>query len=297
MTIALAPHRVDALHGTGIDVRGTSSAFDALADADLAGWDVQKYQLRFENGTPLRGVQGLRKGNGYPLHGLSVGDRYQVVQYEQNAELLDAVAAETGATFDTSGELDGGCRAFLSMKLPDQLIIGSGDSVDAYVVAFMGHGKVANVFAPTAVRTWCANQQLHVTRGNKYKVTIRHTRNAVERMQVARSTLVATVSAFRELAEEAERMLQVRLAEEKFRRIVDGLYPLGGGRPVHRPGTTTGWPQWPTCSTGRLPTPTSTAPCGVASSRCTSTSSTTHRFVVAMAPRSLTGVHSVPCRA
>lgn len=228
MTTAIA-RRVDALHGTGTDVRGTTNAFDALADAGLAGWNVEKQPVKFADGTALRGVQGLRKGSGYPLHGLSVGDRYNVIQYEQNAELLDAVALETGAMFDSSGPLDGGRKAYLSMRLPDQLVMGdNGDLIDGYIVAFMGHGKVANVFAPTATRVFCLNQQHQITRGNKYKVTIRHTANHSDRMLIARSTLTATISAFRELAEEAEKMMDQRLTDEKFRQIVDGLYPLGG---------------------------------------------------------------------
>lgn len=227
-TLALPTDRVDALHGTGTDVRGTTSAFDALADAGLAGWNVQKYTLKFEDGTPIRGVQGLRKANGYPLHGLSVGDRYNVIQYEENAALLDAVATTTGATFDTAGDLDNGRKAFLSMKLPEQLVFGEGDPVDAYIVAFMGHGKVSNVFTPTAVRVWCANQQPQITRGDKHKVTIRHTSSAHERMRLAEQTLTATVAAFRELATEAERMLEVKLTNKKFEDIVSNLYPLGG---------------------------------------------------------------------
>lgn len=231
MTTATAIDRRDALHGTGTDVTGCTRAFDALADAGLAGWNVQTHGLTFADGTPLRGVKGLRKGSGYPLHGLSVGDRYTVIQYEQNAELLDAVAAETGGTFETSGPLDGGRKAFLSMRLPDKLVLGDGDPVEAYIVAFLGHGKVANVFAPTAIRTFCMNQQPQITRGNKHKITIRHTASAADRMVIARQTLIATVSAFRELAEEAERMLDVQLTNEKFRKIVDGLYPLGGETP------------------------------------------------------------------
>jgi phage/plasmid-like protein (TIGR03299 family) len=221
----LVRDRVDAMRALGTDVTGTTQAFDALADAGLAGWKVEKQQLHYPDGTLNRGVHGLRRGNGEPLHSVSVGDRYQVIQYEHNAELLDAVRKETGGEFDRAGSLHGGTRAFLSIALGDPVILGGSDPVRGYIVAFMGHGNVANRFAPTAVRVYCENQESQITRGNKHTVTIRHTTKADERMRIARRTLIESVAAFRELAEEAERMAQNQLTDKKFQDIVDRLYP------------------------------------------------------------------------
>jgi len=221
----LVRDRVDAMRTLGTDVSGTDKAFDALADAGLAGWKVDKQQLHFPDGKPNSGVYGLRRGNGMPLHGISVGSRYQVIQYEQNAALLDAVRQETDGEFDRAGSLHGGTRAFISIALADPVILGGGDPVRGYIVAFMGHGNVANRFAPTAVRVFCENQESHITRGNKHTVTIRHTTKAEERMKIARRTLIESVAAFRELAEEAQRMASKQLTDATFQGIVDRLYP------------------------------------------------------------------------
>jgi phage/plasmid-like protein (TIGR03299 family) len=223
--------RVDALHGTGTDVRGTTSAFDALADAGLAGWNVTKKPVQLTTGEPVPGVFSLARtdrGLNRPLKGVSVGRGYTVVNYEQNAALLDAVATEIGGTFDSSGLLDGGTKAFLSIKLDEEFAIGGVDPVTAYLVAFMGHGGTSNVLAPTAIRAFCANQQRQISQGNKLKIVIRHTLNAPARMELARETLKTTFQGLADFKKSGELLLSQPMVDSEFKAIVDKLYPLGG---------------------------------------------------------------------
>lgn len=221
--------RTNALHGAGVDVHLARGAHSALIVAKLAGWRVVKEPVTAPSGTQVPNVYCLTRenGRGKPLRGVSVGPGYTVVQYEENADLLDAVARHTGATFHASGALGQGERAFVSMNLPNKLMIGD-DPLDAYIVAFMGHGKFSNVFAPTAIRTWCANQQRAITRGNQFTVTLRHTKNIKERMAVAEKTLTETVKGLKAYQKAGMEMLSQPLVDAQFQEIVSQLYPLGG---------------------------------------------------------------------
>lgn len=225
--------RRDAFATLGTDVSQSGTAHQALIDAGLAGMNIVKVPVSSRNGRTVPGAYLLEDATGEPLPKMVVGNDFTVVQYEDTAATLDAVAARTGAVFDRSGALDvrqygiGGARAFISMRLPERLSIG-GDIVDAFLVAFMSHGWNSNVLAPTGVRVECANQQPQFARGDQFKIVIRHTTSALSRTAAAEEALVKSVASMRRAAEEAEGMLRVKTTAGQFEEIVSHLYPLDG---------------------------------------------------------------------
>lgn len=231
MTAALAD-RVDAYTALGTDVSKSGSAHQALIDAGLAGMNITKVPVTSRNGRAVPGAYLLEDATGEPLPKMVVGDGFTVVQYEEVAEVLDAVAARTGATFHRSGALDvraygiGGARAFISMLLPESIRIGD-DVTEGYITAFMSHGWNSNVLAPTGTRVECANQQPQIAQ-ERYSTIIRHTASALARHQAAEEALVNSAAAMRDGARYAEQMMLVKTTNDQFRAIVDRLYPLGG---------------------------------------------------------------------
>lgn len=231
MTTAAVLDRTDAFATLGTDVSKSGTAHQALIDAGLAGMNITKVPVTSRNGRSVPGAYLLEDATGEPLPKMVVGNDFTVVQYEDVADTLDAVAARTGAVFDRSGALDvrqygiGGARAFISMRLPERLSIG-GDVVDAYLVAFMSHGWNSNVLAPTGTRVSCANQQPQFARGDQFKIVVRHTTSAIARTQAAEEALVKSVASMRRAAEEAEGMLRVPTTNAQFEDIVKRLYPL-----------------------------------------------------------------------
>jgi hypothetical protein len=237
MTAALATidGRIDAMTTLGTDVRHSGSAHQALIDAGIAGMNVRKAPVLSANtGRIVEGQYCLENALGEPLHNITVGDDFQVVQFEDNAATLDAVAQRTGATIANAGKIDvrhygiGGARAFVSLELPEPIVIGD-DRMIGYITAFMSHGLSSNHFIPGAQRAWCANQQSQMVRdGRDLKVTIRHTSSALERTALASDTLMATVAGMRDLETEGREMLDQAVTDDEFRQIVDIMYPLGG---------------------------------------------------------------------
>lgn len=224
--------RVDPFAVLGTDVSNSGTAHQALVDAGLAGMDIHKTPVVASNGRTVPGAYLLEDASGEPLPKMVVGDGFTVVQYEDVAATLDAVAARTGATFDRCGKLDvraygiGGARAFISMLLPEPLRIGGDDLVQSYIVAFMSHGWNSNVLAPTATRVECANQQPQIARGDDFKIIIRHTSSAHARHIAAEAALVSSVAATKQATREAEELLRVKTTNEQFRQIVERIYPL-----------------------------------------------------------------------
>lgn len=234
MTATLAPPRVDAFRQLGTDVSESGSAHQALVTAGIAGMDVRKVELTTPSGRPVLGQYALEDASGEPLPNITVGEAFTVVQFEQVAATLDAVAAFTDATFECAGTLDtralgiGGARAYVSMLLPGQISIGGVDAVRARIVAFMNHGGASNVLAPTAIRVVCANQQPQVAGQDEFKIIIRHTTSAPERTANAERALTATVASMRQMEIEAEQMLDIVVTDELFRAIMEEVFPMGG---------------------------------------------------------------------
>ena len=233
--------RRDAFTVLGTDVSNSGTAYQALVDAGLAGMDVHKVPLYTGRGKIVEGAYTLEDASGEPLPKITVGSDFTPVQYEDVATTLDAVARRTGAVFDRCGKLDvraygiGGARAFISMRLPEQMRIGGTDLVDAYIVAFMSHGWNSNVLAPTGIRVECANQQPQFARSDDFKIVIRHTSSAQARHIAAEAALIKSVAAMKQAEAESLEMLNVRTTNEQFREIVGHLWPLNS----EAKGTTT----------------------------------------------------------
>ncbi len=118
-----------------------------------------------------------------------VGSRYHVIQNEEHAEFLNLLVDESGAHFETAGSLFGGKRVFISMKLPNHIDVG-GDVTDLYLIALNSHDGTSEFqVCVSAIRPVCHNTVTAAFRGAKSTFSIRHTRNALARVQEAREAL------------------------------------------------------------------------------------------------------------
>jgi hypothetical protein len=226
MTTALAT-RPSATALLGADVRHTTSAAQALQVAGLSGLNVVKVPVVTATHGVLVESRYALETHQRPLPGVTVGEDFEVVQYEENADLLDALARRLGASFANAGALTLS-RAFVALELPEAVMVGP-DKLMITVAAFMAHGSASNYLVPGACRVMCANQQDQMLReGRDYKITIRHTASAHERTAAAEDTLMATVASMDHLAIEGEIMLDQPVTVTQFRDIADALYPLGG---------------------------------------------------------------------
>lgn len=222
--------RQDAWHKLGTVVDKELSAEEALTYAHLAGWDVRKENIFLADGTKVPDRFATVRNNPFTAGQNDVlgvvGSKYEPIQNEDHADLLDALVGESGAYFETAGSLYNGKQTFITMKLPDTIQIGGVDKIETYIAALNSHdGSRAFQFIVTPVRIVCANTQAAALQAAKSRFSVRHTKSGADGIILqARETLGMTFKYLTQFQMEAEKMIQTEMTDGKFFEIVEQLY-------------------------------------------------------------------------
>ncbi|MFI6396187.1 DUF932 domain-containing protein [Nonomuraea sp. NPDC050540] len=223
-------------HGLGYTAPGPMTAEELLANAQLAGWNVRKVLVgqvidpvtgepvvTDEDFLTVRTNPVTRK----PERLGRVGREYQPLQNEQVCDFLQTLVDESGAVFDTGGSLNNGRRVFITMRLPEPLMVGGFDQIDLYLAAFNRHdGWGSFVTVATPVRVVCANTERAALANHTSRYTVRHTGNLAGRIAEAREALKLTWKHGQAFAAEAEKLLAVPMDRKEFRLFATRLHPL-----------------------------------------------------------------------
>ena len=197
-TAAFFTNREVAWHRLGTVTDGALTADEALRAAQL-DWTVLKSSqtvqvpvLTADGITTLDVPDRYATYRDHPKLGMQalgiVGKQYQVVQNSEAFEFLNHVADESGAVFETAGSMNGGRQVFMSMKMPEGVVLADGqDTVDMYIMATNSHdGSKAFTAAVTPIRPVCANTVRLALKTARSSWYIRHTQNVQGRIQQAR---------------------------------------------------------------------------------------------------------------
>jgi len=237
-TAAFFTARVPAWHRLGTVTDGALTAEDALRIARL-DWTVNKTEDPIHS-TVLTGDGVARivlddKYLTYRNHPVTdqpealgvVGSAYTPFQNTEAFAFLSSVADESGAVFETAGSLDGGKRVFVTMKMPETLMIGGVDAVDLNLIAWNSHdGTSAFGAAITPVRVVCQNTLTIGLAQAVSRVTFRHTASIKGRVQQAREALALSFRVSEEFQREAENLINTTMMTPEFVRFVDDLLPI-----------------------------------------------------------------------
>ena len=228
---AFVSARENAWHRLGTVTDGAMTADTALELAHLKGWNVRKEPMKVHlpDGTVMEtgdafGSIRTNPFTGEPDYLGPVGSVWTPIQNEDNCELLDTLVDESGAHFETAGSLRGGKEVFVTMKMPEHMMIGGIDPVETYIAACNRHdGRGALKLIVTPIRIVCANTQAAAFREAHSSFTIRHTKNHAQAMAAARDALGLTFKYIDGFQQEAEKMIQQTLTEQAFNGIVKQL--------------------------------------------------------------------------
>lgn len=224
--------RENAWHQLGTVVPNELTAEEALRFAHLADWNVRKEPIFIASGQEIADKFATVRNNPFEDGKVDVlgvvGKKYEPIQNEDHADLLDALVDESGAHFETAGSLKGGRQTFITMKLPNHIQIGGVDEIETYIAALNSHdGSKAFQFIVTPVRIVCANTQAAALRNAKSRFSVRHTKKGAEGIIAqARETLDMTFKFVETFQVEAEKLIQKSMDEAKFYEIVEQLYAL-----------------------------------------------------------------------
>ncbi|UVS80601.1 DUF932 domain-containing protein [Actinokineospora sp. UTMC 2448] len=228
--------------GTGIE--GCGSAHDALVAAGLAGWNVRKLEqsateITEQGATRLDNPESVMLVRTDPATGRTrylstVGRNYGIYQNEDQAAVLDALVAESGAAgFSDAGSINDGRVTFVSMRMPQTMCLAGVDQVDLYLVVFNSHdgsGKFRVMVIP--FRPFCANQLPLAGREALSSVSIRHTSKGGINVSEIRSKLGLLYRRADAFEEQARRLLNTPMTTTEFTDVVSELWPVKEDAPT-----------------------------------------------------------------
>lgn len=222
----------------------------ALKEAHLAGWNVRKEQAFALIGegkaalyVPIPGHYATVRDNPWIEDQVdvlgAVGKQWTAFQNEDLAGFLNALVDESEGKIETAGSLREGREVFVTMKLPETMMVGGVDRLDLYLAALTAHdGTRATRFITSEVRVVCANTQRGAEASAVSQASIRHTSGQTRYVEVARQKLELGFKQFDDFQQEAERMIQTQQTEDEFLAIVKGTFNPSGKEPEGKRGIT-----------------------------------------------------------
>lgn len=220
-------------HGLGTGVEGAATAKEAIVAAGL-DWEVE---LRKVYTTNDKGNKILIPGNFAVVRDSDesvlgmVKSRYTPFQNREAFAFTDNLVDSNEAKYDTAGSLRGGKVVFLSMEVPDSILVGGEDAHNMYILLRTSHDgtKAIGVYV-TMIRAVCMNTVTLATNTAKYSWSMPHVSTLQGKLQEARDTLELSFSYADEFSKMAEQLMLTKLTDDRAVNILEEVLP-------HRPKT------------------------------------------------------------
>lgn len=232
--------REHAWRQLGTTLPPVRTAAEALQHGHLAGWNIRKEPMHVTVGSQqvlVPDMWAVVRDNPHILGQVdvlgTVGKAYHCMQNEMLTDLMDTLADESGATYESAGAFDEGKRVFVTMRMPGTAKVG-GDQVDTYLVASTAHNGQAStqlIVTPVRVASQATLNMAFQGASNVYKV--RHSSGAHKLMvQQAREALGFTFDYLDGFQEEADQLVQVQLTQAKFEQLIQRNFGVPDSAPA-----------------------------------------------------------------
>jgi phage/plasmid-like protein (TIGR03299 family) len=177
-------------HGLGTRLDAPATAAEAIVAAGL-DYQVELARLATVDGIPVPQRKAVIRGDTQEPLGV-VGNNYVPIQNRHCFNFLDAVVADGGLRYHSTGALGRGGRVWMLAKLPDVLRVGSTDDiVDRFLLLSNAHDGTASLrcfFTP--IRVVCANTlALAHNNGRGEGVAIRHVGDLAGKVRQAQEVM------------------------------------------------------------------------------------------------------------
>ena len=217
-------------HELGTPVDGAMTAAQAM-ELSRQDWDVIKRQLLTENAAgsvvavPAFGM--FRDDNGAFLG--TCGADYEPIQNVKQFESIDfLLETSTGAHYDTAGVLGRGERVWALARIPAaDITVGADDRHESYLLACTSHdGSLAFTLKLTSTRVVCQNTMSMALSANGALARIKHTRNALDRVEQAKRYMRLVSENSATLADKLNTLASRKMTPDTYRSIMDKLFPI-----------------------------------------------------------------------
>ena len=190
-------------------------------------YEVEKRRIYFDAdnsglasaGIPNRFVT-VRTSDMHPYD--IVSDKFEIIQNKDAFDFVNYMGDEF--EFEKAGETESG-MVYVIGSLPEVKILG--DAFVPHVIFRNGfNGKIKITAAISPLRMVCQNQFNFAFKNASNAVTIRHVRNAEEKLVEARETLKMSADYMKELTTMAEGLAMDKVSNKRLERILNFLFPL-----------------------------------------------------------------------
>jgi phage/plasmid-like protein (TIGR03299 family) len=236
-------HMIDSLawtgavpwHGLGREIPKHATVDEMIRFGGLDWQVVPRPLFAFGedgNGTSVDGYKALVRSD-RPETVLSVvSEGYGIVQNDEALSLAAAAVGDGVAAAEVCGALDEGRRIFVVLNVEQAGMTIAGERIEPFVVCYTGHdGSTAVGFRFTPVRVVCANTLAAALSGETpHEITVRHTRNAADRVKVAATVIGQARSYFGRFNHAALELVKRRLFLSDAEAMSAKLFPTYTGK-------------------------------------------------------------------
>jgi phage/plasmid-like protein (TIGR03299 family) len=221
--------RKGAWHLLGKTMPDLMTAEEALREAHLADWNVEKEALQTVSGLPMRGRFATVMTDPISKERRTLGDvgtRYEPIQNEEHAEFLDVLMDESGAKIETAGALGQGEKVFVSLRIPDSIKIAHTDEIDLFIGALNAHdGTMPFTVVTTPIRWECQNMINYSLRQAKNRFKVRHSGNGLKGQAAEARRILGLIYEYNDAFEqEAQRLIDTAMVEKQFEEVIWNAY-------------------------------------------------------------------------
>ena len=210
-------------HRLGKNVEGVATAEQAISAAGL-DWNVVTEPVYVQGKEVPNKVAVVREDTGLVM-GI-FGDGYQVAQNRGCFGMMDELVMTDEAVYHTAGSIHGGKRIWMLAKLPDDIKVIPGDTIQPYILLTNSHdGSSALRIVLTPIRVVCANTltvALRAKEGTGFYG--KHTRNLLTRAGEARELLGVAKAYFDHFGQQVDELVNTRMTVLEVERYLQELY-------------------------------------------------------------------------
>lgn len=153
----------------------------------------------------------------------TVGGRYEIVQNTEAFEFFDAIVGKGEAIYETAGALYDGQKIFITAKLPDYIKVGK-DEIEKYIFLTNVHDGTGSVIAAfTNTRICCANTLSAALGDMTNKVSIRHTKDVLSKLQQAHTIMGISNNLSKEMEEVFNIMAKKNIVDSQLKELIQKI--------------------------------------------------------------------------
>ena len=215
-------------HGLGVAFDQPFSSTEAIQAAQL-DYPVRKEQLYRrqpkdgrEAFTPTEAWATVN-GDTDQVLGI-VGEQYEVLQNREAFDFFDILLKESGGKLQTAGAIGRGEKVWMLAKLPEIFYPLAGDSMEQFILGTTSHdGSLKTEVRFTGIRTVCENTLNMALKEARSVVSIRHTANMRQKLDMAAMVLLHYKQFFRVAADHYGQLAHVRIDDAWLEEYLEAM--------------------------------------------------------------------------